>query len=150
MSDTWVAILPAIFLLFFAGFGVVLLLWPSKVLRHFQNPLQPDTPLNRVQTRALGVIACLFVSVPISWSVTTFEGFHKNILLALWASLVLLPIFLWILWRYSSLKQMNRRYLAGEAEDPQWEFRMSVTFSSLLILIVVTAFLLATRGIYPK
>jgi hypothetical protein len=150
MSDTWFAIFLPIVLLLFAGVGVVLLLWPSKFLRHYQNPLQPDTPVNRVHMRALGVFVCLFVSVPISWSVTTLEGFHKNILLALSASPVLLPIFLWILWRYSPLQQVNRRYLAGEAEEPQWELRMSVAFCSLLCMIVAAAFLLAMRGIYPK
>jgi hypothetical protein len=80
----------------------------------------------------------------------TLEGFHRNILLALWASPIILPIFLWILWRYSSLQQMNRRYLAGEPDLAQWELRMSVTFCSLLCLMVVTAFLSAASGIYPK
>jgi hypothetical protein len=150
MSDNWFAILLAIVLFCFAGVGVVLLLWPSKFLRHFENPLQPDTPVNRVHIRAVGVFVCLFVSVPISWSVTTLEGFHKNILLALWASPFLLPIFLWILWRYSPLQQVNRRYLAGEAEEPHRELRMSVAFCSLLSVIVVAACFLAMRGIYPK
>jgi hypothetical protein len=150
MSDNWFAILLTIVLLCFLGVGVVLLLWPSKFLRHFENSLQPDTPINRVQMRAVGVFVCLFVLVPISWSVTALEGFHKNILLALWASPFLLPIFLWILWRYSPLQQVNRRYLAGESEEPHWELRMSVAFCSLLSVIVVAACLLAMRGIYPK
>jgi hypothetical protein len=150
MSDTWFAILLAIVLLFFAAIGVVLLLWPSKFLRHFQNPLQPDTPLNRVNMRALGVVICLFLLLVISGSMQALEGFHRNILLALWTSPIILSIFLWILWRYSPLKQVNRLYLAGEAEETQWELRMSAAFGSLLFLIVATAFLLAKRGIYPK
>jgi hypothetical protein len=44
----------------------------------------------------------------------------------------------------------SRRYLTGEAEEPRWELRMSITFSALLSIIVVSAILLATRGIYPK
>jgi hypothetical protein len=44
MSDKWFSVFLAIVLLLFAGIGVVLLLWPSKFLRRFQNPLQPDTP----------------------------------------------------------------------------------------------------------
>jgi hypothetical protein len=131
----------------FAGIGIVLVLWPSKFLRHVQNPLQPDTPLNRVYMRELGVFVCLFVLLMISGSI---EGFHRNILLALWAMPVVLPIFLWILWRYSPLQQANRRYLAGEPEQAQWELRMSVTFFSLISVIVAIAFLLAMRGIYPK
>jgi len=117
VSDNWFAILLTLVLFCFAGVGVILLLWPSRFLRRFDNPLQPDTPVNRVHMRAVGVFVCLFVLVPISWSVTTFEGFHKNILLALWASPLLLPIFLWILSRYSPLQKLNRRYLAGEAEE---------------------------------
>jgi ABC-type spermidine/putrescine transport system permease subunit I len=49
--------------------------------------------------RAMGVFVCLFVLLPISWSMTTLKGFDKNILLALWTLPVLMPIFLWILWR---------------------------------------------------
>ena len=148
MSDTWFAILFAIALLFFAGIAFVLLIWPSKFLRHVQNPLQPDTPVNRVYMRALGIYFFFFPLLIISGSMKTLEGFHRNILLALWASPVILPIFLWSLWQYSALQQMNRRYLAGEAEEAHWEFRMSVAFCSLLFIIV--AFLLAKRGIYPK
>jgi hypothetical protein len=70
-------------------------------------------------------------------------GFHKNILLALSASSILLPLFLWILWRYSALQQVNRRYLAGEGEEPEWELRISVAFCSLLCMIAVVAFLMA-------
>ena len=150
MSDTWFAILLAVVLLFFAGIGVVLLLWPSKFLRHVQNPSQPDTPLNRVHMRSLGVVICLFLLLVISGSMQALEGFHRNILLALWTSPVILPIFLWILWRYSPLKQVNRRYLGGEVEETQWELRMSAAFCSLLFFIVVTAFFLAERGTYPK
>jgi hypothetical protein len=151
MPDKWFSAFLVIVLLLFGGsIGVVLLIWPSKFLRHFQNPWQPDTPVNRVYTRALGVFVCSFVLVPISWSMTTFKGFDQNILLALWTLPVLMPIFLWILWRYSPLKQVNRRYLAGGEEEPEWELRMSVAFCSLLSMIVVVAMLLAMIGIYPK
>ena len=150
MSEAWFAALMAIVLLVFAGMGVVLLLLPSKFLRHGQNPLQPDTPVNRVHTRALGVYVCLFVLMIISGSIKNLEGFHRNILLALGVSPVILPIFLWILWRFSALQRVNRRYLTGDAEEPQWELRMSLAFCSLLSVIVVVAFLLAMKGIYPK
>jgi hypothetical protein len=46
--------------------------------------------------------------------------------------------------------KVNRRYLAGEADDPKWELRMSLVFSSLFSLIVVSAFFLARGGIHPK
>jgi hypothetical protein len=89
----------------------------------------------------------LFVLVAISGA---FEAFHKNILVALIASPIILAITLWALWRYSSLQQVNRRYLGGETEEPQWELWMSIAFCLLLSVIVVVAFLFGTRGIYPK
>lgn len=150
MSDASFAILFAIGLLIFVGIGVVLLLWPSVFLRHIHNPLQPDTPINRVYMRVLGVYFCLFILLPISGSTKTYEGFHRNILIALGVSPLILPIFLWILWRYSSLQQVNRRFLAGEPEDARWEFRMNVAFCLLLFAMIVTAFLLGMSGIYPK
>lgn len=150
MSDTWFAILFPIALLIFAGVGVVLLVWPSKFLRQIQNLWQPDTPLKRVQIRPVGIFFCLFVLLIISGSTKTLEGFHRNILLTLWVSPVILPIFLWILWRFSSLQQVNRRYLAGEPDSPQWELRMSAAFCSLLLTMVVTAFFLGVNGIYVK
>ncbi len=70
---------------------------------------------------------CLFLLVTISGA---FRGFHRDILVALSVSPVILPIFLWILGRYSSLQRVNRRYLTGEGEEPHWELRMSIAFSS--------------------
>jgi hypothetical protein len=147
MSDKW--FVPAFGggCLFFAAVGVVLLVWPSTFLRRVRNPLQPDTPLNRIYSRSLGVLFCLFVLTAISGA---FEGFHKNILIALSISPVVLPILWWILWRYTSLQQVNRRYLVDGTEDPHWELRMGVAFCSLLFMMVASALLLAMRGIYLK
>ena len=136
-----------IVLLFFAAVGVVMLVSPSMFLRFVRNPLQPDTPLNRVYTRTGGFLFCLFVLVAVSGA---FEGFHKNILIALSISPVILPILLWVLWRYSPLQRVNRGYLVDGTEDPRWELRMSVAFCSLLFIITASALLLATRGIYLK
>jgi hypothetical protein len=123
---------------------------PAKFLPHVQNLWLPDTPLSRVRIRPIDVFFVLFVLLIISGSTKTLEGFHKNILLALWASLIIMPIFLWILWRYSSLQQVNRRYLAGEPDLAQWELRTSAAFCSLLFTMIAIAFLLAKSGIYPK
>ena len=147
MSDKWFVPLFGIVFLFFAAVGVVMLVWPSVLLRLVRNPLQPDTPLNRVYTRSVGFLFCLFVLVAVSGA---FEGFHKNILIALSISPVILPILLWILWRFSSLQGVNRRYLVDGTEDPRWELRMSVAFCSLLFIIAASALLLAMRGIYLK
>jgi NADH:ubiquinone oxidoreductase subunit 3 (subunit A) len=150
MSDTWIAVGFLIFLLLLLGGAIVMLLWPSKFLRHYLNPLEPDTPVNRVQTRAMGIYFFLFVLMIISAVINSLGGFSKNILVALIASPVVLAIFLWFIWRYSPLQHVQRRFLAGNAEEPQWELRMSIAFCTFLLVIVVGAFLLATRGIHPK
>jgi purine-cytosine permease-like protein len=103
-----------------------------------------------VYTRAVGFFGSLFLLLIISGPMKTLEGFHKNILVALWASPVILSLFLWILWRYSRLQRVNRAYLAGEADEAQWELRMSIAFCSLLATIVIAAFFLARSGMYPK
>jgi Mn2+/Fe2+ NRAMP family transporter len=147
MSDKWFVSLFGVTLLFFAAVGGVLLVWPSAFLRYVRNPLQPDTPLNRVYMRTLGVFMCLFVLLAVSGA---FEGFQRNVLMALSISPVMLPILLWVLWRYTALRQVNRRYLVDGTVDPHWELRMSVAFCSLLFIIVASALLLAKRGIYLK
>jgi hypothetical protein len=147
MSDTWFASIFTIGLLFLACVGIVLIVRPSAFLRHVRNPRQPDTPINRVNVRAVGVVVCLFVLVAISGA---FDAFHKNILVALTASPIILMVFLWGLWRHSSLQRVNRRDLAGETDEPYWELRMSVAFCSLLFIIVASALLLAMRGIHLK
>jgi hypothetical protein len=147
MSDTWFAPIFAIGLLFLACIGIVLIVRPSPFLRLVRNSLQPDTPFNRVNVRAVGVFLCLFVLVGISGA---FDAFHKNILVALTASPIILAVFLWGLWRYSPLQRVNRRYLTGETDEPHWELRMSVAFCSLLFIIVASALLLAMRGIHLK
>jgi|GEM_PF-5003224 len=142
-----------IVLLLFAGFGLGLLLWPSRFLQHFRNPWQPDTPENRVHIRSLGLVFCLFVLTIISSAGSTpvFEGFHRNILLALYLSFVGVPIFLWFLWQFSPLRQVARRKLTGERiEDPRWELLMSLAFSGLLSGIISVALLAAYKGHYPK
>jgi hypothetical protein len=60
MTDTWLAIPLAFALLFLLGLSLVLLISPSKFLGRVQNPLQPDTPVNRVHARAIGIFFFLF------------------------------------------------------------------------------------------
>jgi len=57
MPDSLFAIILAIFLISFFGVSLILLLRPSMFLRHFKNPLQPDTPENRVQMRGVGLFS---------------------------------------------------------------------------------------------
>src|ERR1700687_586176 len=109
MPDSLFAIILAIVLLGFFGVSLILLLRPSMFLRHFKNPLQPDTPRNRVQMRGVGLFFCLFTLMMISGSRRKLEGFHQNILIALWVSPLFISILLWILWRYTSLQQVIRR-----------------------------------------
>ena len=150
MPDSLFAIILAIVLLGVLVVSLILLLRPSMFLRRIKNPLQPDTPRNRVQMRGVGLFFCLFTLMVISGSPQKLEGFHQNILLALWVSPILIPILLWILWRYSPLQQVIRCHLSGERiEDPAWELRMTFTFSGLLLLVVVIAFLLSSLRDHP-
>src|ERR1700746_1065318 len=55
MADSLFPIILAIVLLGLLGVSLILLLRPSMFLRHIKNPLQPDTPRNRVQMRGVGL-----------------------------------------------------------------------------------------------
>jgi len=146
-------VLFSIVLLVFAGVGLGLLLWPFLLLRHIQNPWQPDTPENRVQMRGIGLVFCLFLLMILSGSGSTavLEGFHRNIVIALWASFLIVPIFLWLLWQFSPLQKVIRRHLTGErTKDPLWELSMGLAFSGLLSVMIFIAFLAALKGYYPR
>jgi hypothetical protein len=146
------AILLPVALLFLGGIGLVLLLWPSRWLRRQRNPWQPDTPENRLYMRSMGQIVCLFLLLIASGfgSGATAEGFHRNILVALWISFLFVPVFVWILCRTSPLRRVARRLLTGELDEEKWELRMSLAFSGLLTSMIVTAFILALNGYYPR
>src|SRR2546429_3762296 len=66
MPDGMWPIFVILVFLFFAGLALILLVWPSLFLRRIRNPLLPDTPWNRVQTRGIGLILCLFVLLVLS------------------------------------------------------------------------------------
>jgi hypothetical protein len=152
MSGNVVTILLAVVLLFFAGTAVVLLIRPSLFLRVVRNPLMPDTPWNRVQLRALGLVFCLFVLLVFSGGAQEselHEGFHLNILVGLWTSFFTMPILLWILWRFSVRSFIRRSYIDGTLEDHLWERRMTLIFCSLLSFIVALALLFAAKGHHP-
>ena len=101
--------------------------------------------------RGVGVIFCLFLLMATSGSIGNLEAFHRNLLVALWVSLLVVPIFLWILWQCTPLRQVIRRHLAGDqGEDARWELWMSLAFSGLLSGIVLIAFFLASKGHYPR
>jgi hypothetical protein len=138
--------------LLFGALGVGLLLWPSAMLRFFQNPCEPDTPKNRVQMRGLGIFFCLFVILVFSSAGPTpaLQGFHRNVLVALYVSFLVVPVFLWILWQFSPLQLIMREHLIGDPENKSWELWMSLAFSSLLTGIVLIALFLARSGYYPQ
>src|SRR2546429_3698408 len=95
MPDGMWPIFVILVFLFFAGLALILLVWPSLFLRRIRNPLLPDTPWNRVQTRGIGLILCLFVLLVLSGGAPgseLHEGFHRNILVALWVSVFTVTI----------------------------------------------------------
>lgn len=123
----------------------IALIFSSLFFRIFPNPLMPDTPWNRVWVRGFGLIVSLFVLTALSGG---FEGFHANILLALWLSPFTLPILMWLLWRFSVRSFMRQCYINGTNRDPAWERRMTFFFCSILVLTIATAWLLAASGHY--
>jgi len=146
------AIVAPIALLLFAAVGVALLLWPSWWLRRRRNPWQPDTPENRLHMRSVGLIVCLFLLLIVSGfgSGATAEGFHRNILVALWISFLVVPVFVSILWRTPPLRRVARRLRTGDLDEQKWELWMSLGFSGLLTSMIITAFILALNGHYPR
>lgn len=152
MPDGMWAIFVILVFLFFAGLALILLVWPSLFLRRIRNPLMLDTPSNRVQTRGIGLIFSLFVLFVLSGGTSKselHEGFHRNILVALWVSIFTLPILLWILWQFSVRSFVRRGYINGTSEDPAWERRMTLVFCTALVTAIVLALFLAANGHRP-
>jgi hypothetical protein len=156
MTDGTFAVMFGIFLLLFLGVGLTLLIDPALHFRIFPNPMMRDTPWVRLQMRTVGLVFCLFVLLILTsgWAGVpkreTLEGFHNNILVALWASLFAAPVISWILWRFSVDFLVRRGHIDPTMEDRSWERGMTVTFCSLLLFIVLIALFLAAKGHHPQ
>jgi len=143
-------------LLVFSGVGLILLIHPALHFRIFPNPMMRDMPWIRLQMRTVGLVFCLFALLILTsgWAGVpkreTLDGFHNNILVALWASLFAAPVISWILWRFSVDFLVRRGHIDPTMEDPSWERGMTVTFCSLLLFIVLIALFLAARGHHPQ
>lgn len=159
MPDSVFAVLLIFALLVFSSVAVILLVRPSLFIRRVRNPWMEDTPWNRLQMRTLGLILCLFMLMVLSsmsrgvLKSEFVEGFHNNLLVALWVTFSMGwigGILSWILWRFSAVRVFVRRHYSSEKlEDPAWERRITLTFGSLLLFIVATALFLAAKGFHP-
>jgi len=152
MPDSVLAIFAMLVFLFFVSLALILLVRPSLFLRRIPNPLLPDTPWNRVQMRGIGLVFCLVVLLVLSGGAPEselHEGFHRNILVALWVSVFTVPILLWILWQFSVRSFVRQGYINGTSEDPAWERRMTLVFCTTLFSVIVLALLLAAKGHHP-
>jgi hypothetical protein len=155
MPDSSFAIMIATVFLLISGLGLILLIRPALHFRIFPNPLMQDTPWNRLQMRTFGLVLCLFMLLVATGGWTgspkaeMLEGFHSNILVALWVSVFAAPVISWTLWRFSVDFLVRRGHIDPTMEDPAWEHRMTLTFCSLLSVIVLIALFLAARGHYP-
>jgi hypothetical protein len=159
MPDTLFAIFLVVVIFLFAGISVAALIRPSQYIRWSRNPWMADTPWNRLQMRAVGLVFTLFALMVLSGILRSssksdlLEGFHNNILISLWLAFLSVwvgGILSWILWRFSAFRILVRKHYDTEKlEDPAWERRMTRTFFSLLLLIVVIALVLAAKGYHP-
>jgi hypothetical protein len=153
MPDVVFAVLAIIVFLSFSGLSLVLLIRPSLFFRLLPNPLMRDTPWNRPQMRTVGLVLCLFILLVATSGWTgvpkreVLEGFHNNILIALWVSVFAAPVISWILWRFSVDFLVRRGRIDPTREDPAWERGMALTFCFLLSFIVLIAFFLAAGAI---
>ena len=150
------ALLAAAVFLFFAFLSFTLLIRPRFFFSIFPNPLQPDTPWNRLQMRVVGLVFCLMLLMVLSGVLrgahasALLEAFHRNILVALWVSVFAAPVISWILWRFSVDFLVRRGHIDPTMEDSAWERGMTLTFCSLLSVIVLIALFLAARGHWPQ
>jgi hypothetical protein len=82
-----------------------------------------------------------------------FRGFSDNILVALWLAFAYVwvcGILSWIAWWFIAVRIWVRQHFPSEElESPAWKRRMTITFSALLLLIVLSALLMAAAGLHP-
>lgn len=150
------ALLAGIVLTVFAAFSLTVLVRPSQYIRWSKNPWMDDTPWTRLQMRVVGLVFCLAVIMMVSGILTghtnsvVLQGFHENILIALWLAFIATWIFgtvSFVLWRFLAFRVFIRTHFDSEKlGDMAWERRMSVLFCSLLASIVAIAFILAIGG----
>ena len=152
MLDRMFPVLLTVVLISWAGVSFTLLLRPSLFLRRFPNPLQPDTPWNRIQMRGLGLVFSLFTLYPLLMlSASSPESswhylFRHNVLIALWASFFTVPILLWTIWRFFARSAIRRLQIEGLCEDPAWERQMTRVFCTVLFSVIALALFFAVKG----
>ncbi len=154
------AIVMTIVLLLFTGIGIILLVRPSLYMRRNPNPWMKETPWTRIQMRVLGLVICLFLLLVVSGILSGVSksellgGFSDNILVALWVAFISAwvgGLVSWILWRFASFRVFIRQhYSTDKIEDAAWERKMTISFCSLLLVIVAVAFFLAAKGYHPR
>jgi hypothetical protein len=98
--------------------------------------------------RGVGLTFSLFASVLIVAQMPHskfIDAFHDNLYVALMISFFLLPILLWIVWKFSLRRFIRYAQIEGINEDPRWELKITLLFCSLLLAVIGVAFFLAAR-----
>jgi hypothetical protein len=129
MPQIALAILGGVALSLFAGISLSVLIRPSQYIRRSKNPWMEDTPWMRLQLRAVGLVFCLFILMVVSGILggntksDLLEGFHKNLLIALWLAFVagwVVGIVSWILWRFMAFRSfICTHFESRKLENPQ-------------------------------
>jgi hypothetical protein len=136
--------------LVFSGIALVLLIRPPLILRIFAGSEDgaTNTATWRVQMRGVGLTFSLFASVLIIAQIPHskfIDAFRDNLYVALMISFFLLPVLLWIVWKFWLRAFIRYAQIEGINEDPRWELKMTLLFCSLLIAIIAMAFFLAAK-----
>lgn len=112
--------------------------------------------MQRLQLKTVGLVFCLVVLMMVSGirgdgtNADELEGFHQNVLTALWlvfVGAVVGGIISSILWRFTAFRLFIRSHFENDKlENAAWERRRTIIFCSLLALIVAIAYGLAVRA----
>jgi hypothetical protein len=136
------------FSLGFAALAVILLVRPPLFLRIFSGSPETNNPIWRVQVRGVAIFLFLF-ALQLILAYVPGSNFMKEFRRDLWVALgiapILVPVFLWGVWRFSLREFVRFAQIEGINEDPTWERKMTILFSSFLLLIIATAFLVAAK-----
>lgn len=132
------------------GIALVLMVRPPLFLRIFLGSADKasNTATWRLQMRGVG---SYFFLVALQMDLAQFPhsnlivAFRKNLYLPVTFAPVLIPLVLLIIWLIWLRPFIRYAQIEGINEDPRWELKITIVFCSLLLAVILWAFVLAVR-----